>query len=180
MKSLITVLLLLLCSSLHAQCAWNDNVVGQNGSGPTMEGTECFEVSPLSVVWLESDNCKCHVDIRIIGRMTPCDPTCQSTSFAYSGIGITAGSGNNRIGVQRTGSITPNNHPPMIRWVEEMDVECGSPFVFDFSVRCGCDQTGMGGPQSPTCNSSEAICQFTAMCNQECDEKNTPDNIPVE
>jgi hypothetical protein len=92
--------------------------------------------------------------------------------------------------------------PPVIFFDEMMDVDCGATFLFDFSVSCSCTRTietvdvifevdvdtdsisvveVVTVERQVVCGPhTETLANFVALCNQECDPSNPPDDIPIE
>ncbi len=177
MKFLISIMVLLLCSNAYSQCAWDSDVATRDGRPAAIESNDCFETDSLSSIRLESADCKCLANVFIVCRPTPCDPACQSVIYVYSIIGIGAGDGSNRISRTNSGVYTPGNTPPLIVFYDSITIECDSPFAFNFTGSCACDD-GVN-PDVIICSDTDALCEFFAMCNQECDINNPPEDVEI-
>lgn len=203
---LLALSVLALHTAFAEDCAWNPDVLpGEEapatGEGvPTIADGDCFEVSPLSVVWLESDGCECVMDSRIVGRFRHCDPECDIYLFGYSIGAAATGDGSSLMGESLSGESTPTNPPPIVFFDDTMKVECGSVAAFRFSVSCECyveedveiqlaAHTPSGAPVPvstvtvtqilPVCWGSQTLCEFSAVCDQECSASSPPPPIPV-
>lgn len=133
-------------------CRWDMGPPTFSNPLATLSDTACFDLSPLSVIWLNNDGCACVVDMRIIGSFKACgqdpfavppgetEPPCESFEFSYSITGASTTQGN-FMGEFLDGTATPNNQPPPVWYEEAMPVPCGDVFVFDMTTECRCTTT---------------------------------------
>lgn len=153
MKRMATILaMLLVTAGLHAQgvpggsddCQWDMGPPTFGAGSASLEDSACVDLSPLSVIWLDSSGCDCTVDMRIVGSYRSCNSVypaigapgaCENYSYDLQIVAASSTQGN-FMGVTASGTTT--GQPPPIFFVDVATVPCDDTFVFSMGTSCSC------------------------------------------
>ena len=144
MKTLLALLLSTLVSgSLLAQgpddqCEWNAGPP-TFGAPSNLVDTACVDVSPLTVIHLDSTGCECLADVRVVGAFRSCGSVwttigqsggCEEYTYSMNITAVSSSLGNT-MGTSMSG--TTSGQPPPIFYVDAQVIPCDDVFVFSMN-----------------------------------------------